>query len=68
MKRPPTDRLVNKIGVPVTIWNDIENSYKTGKEIYYNGYRYRVVAIYRLLHTEGDTALAELKVVRNFLG
>ncbi len=67
MKGRPTDRLVNKSGVSPMIWNDIERAHKTGAELYYSGYRYRVVSISRLLLTNGETALAILKVVRNFL-
>lgn len=49
------------------IWNEIEVAHKMGKELRYNGYRYKVVAIHRILTTHGETALAELKLIRTFL-
>ena len=51
--------------MPAVLWNEIEAAYKSGKELSYNGYRYHVMVITRLLHTNGETALAQLKLVRD---
>ena len=66
MLGPVPSRMVNKNGVPVTVWNTIEHAYRNKTDVVYSGRRYRVTSISRLFLTDGETALATLMLITDY--